>query len=332
MESISLEDGRTVMARAESWPIAGGFAISRGAKDVAEVVVVEINGTARGRGECVPYARYGESVASVTQEITEAARALGGRLSRGTLAQALPPGAARHALDCALWDYEAKASGVPVHTLAGVDAPQPVMTAYTIGLGAPEDMAAKAAACGYSLLKLKLGGDGDEARLHAVRRAAPDARLIVDANEAWRADQLPALLNACAQAWVELVEQPLPADDDSALADIARPVPVCADESAHARDGLAALRDRYDAVNIKLDKTGGLTEALAMREEARRLGYRIIAGCMVGTSLAMAPALLVAQDADWADLDGPLLLAKDRDPGLAVDGALIHPPPPALWG
>jgi L-alanine-DL-glutamate epimerase-like enolase superfamily enzyme len=192
-------------------------------------------------------------------------------------------------------------------------------------------MAAKAA-CGYPLLKLKLGGDGDEARLRAVRAAAPDARLIVDANEAWRADRLPALLNACAEAGVELVEQPLPAGEDAALAKIARSVPVCADESAHAREGLAALRDRYDAVNIKLDKTGGLTEALAMRAEARRLGFRIMVGCMVGTSLAMAPALLVAQDADWADLDGPLLLAQDRDTGLAIEGALIHPPAPALWG
>jgi L-alanine-DL-glutamate epimerase-like enolase superfamily enzyme len=207
MESISLEDGRAVTVRAESWPIAGAFTISRGAKDAAEVMVVEIaDGGARGRGECVPYARYGESVAAVLAQIAEAARALGGRLSRETLAQALPPGAARNALDCALWDYEAKTGSAPVHALAGLDTPQPVMTAYTIGLGAPEDMAAKGWACGYPLLKLKLGGDGDEARLQAVRQAAPHARLIVDANEAWRADQLPALLNACAQACVELVE------------------------------------------------------------------------------------------------------------------------------
>ncbi len=332
METISLDDGRTVTVRAESWPIAGAFRISRGAKHAAEVVVVEISGAARGRGECVPYARYGESVAAVTEQITEAAWALGAQLNRETLSKALPPGAARNALDCALWDYEAKTAKVPEHALAGLNAPQPVLTAYTIGLGPFEEMAAKAAACGYPLLKLKLGGDGDEARLRAVRAAAPGARLIVDANEAWRTEQLRRLLNACAEAGVELVEQPLPASEDAALAEIARPVPVCADESAHALDGLAALRDRYDAVNIKLDKTGGLTEALAMRAEARRLGFRIMVGCMVGTSLAMAPALLVAQDADWADLDGPLLLAQDRAPGLAIEGAVIHPPAPALWG
>jgi len=332
MKSILLGDGRTVSVCAQSWPIAGAFTISRGAKHTAQVVVVEISGGAHGRGECVPYARYGESVASVTQEITEAARALGGRLSRQTLAQALPPGAARNALDCALWDYEAKAASTAVHVMAGLDAPQPILTAYTVGLGSPDEMAAKAADCGYPLLKLKLGGDGDEARVRAVRSAVPEARLIVDANEAWRAHQLPALLGACAQADVELVEQPLPASEDAVLAKTARSVPVCADESAHARDGLAALRERYDAVNIKLDKTGGLSEALAMRGEARRLGFRIMVGCMVGTSLAMAPAVLVAQDADWADLDGPLLLARDRDPGLVVDGATIYPPTPALWG
>jgi L-Ala-D/L-Glu epimerase len=332
MEIISLGYGRTVRVCTQSWPIAGAFTISRGAKHAADVVVVEISDGARGRGECVPYARYNESVAGVMAQIAEVARALGAQLNRQTLAQALLPGAARNALDCALWDHEAKAAGAAVHMLAGLDVPQPVLTAYTIGLGSPADMAAKAAACGYPLLKLKLGGDGDEARLRAVRSAAPEARLIVDANEAWRADQLPALLGACAQAGVELVEQPLPAGDDAALAETARTVPVCADESAHARDGLTALRRRYDAVNIKLDKTGGLSEALAMRAEARRLGFGVMVGCMVGTSLAMAPAVLVAQDADWADLDGPLLLARDRDPGLVMDGATIHPPAPALWG
>ena len=333
MELVSLDDGRSVAVRTESWPIAGAFTIARGAKHAAEVVVVEIAGDgARGRSECVPYARYGESVAEVMAEIVKAARATGGQLSRITLAKALAPGAARNALDCALWDHEAKTVGVPVHALAGLDAPEPVLTACTIGLGAPEEMAGKAAACGHRLLKLKFGGDGDLARLRAIRSAAPEARLIVDANEAWRADQLSALLNACADAGVELVEQPLAAGADAALAEIAHPVPVCADESAHACDGLAALRDRYDAVNIKLDKTGGLSEALAVRAQARQLGFRIMVGCMVGTSLAMAPALLVAQDADWADLDGPMLLAQDRDPGLAIDGALIHPPSPMLWG
>ncbi|RIA55215.1 N-acetyl-D-Glu racemase DgcA [Dichotomicrobium thermohalophilum] len=332
METISLNDGRTVMVRGERWPIAGAFTISRGAKRAAEVVVVEISGAARGIGECVPYARYGESVAGVMAQIAEAARTLGGSLSRETLAQALPPGAARNALDCALWDYEAKAAGVPVHALAGLDVPRPVLTAYTIGLESPEAMAAKAAGCGHPLLKLKLGGEDDESRLRAVRTAAPDARLIVDANEGWRADGLAALLDMCAEAGVELVEQPLPASEDAALAKITRAVPVCADESAHDSAGLAGLRDRYDAVNIKLDKTGGLTEALTMRAAARQLGFSIMVGCMVGTSLAMAPALLVAQGADWVDLDGPLLLAEDRECALSVDGALLHPPSAALWG
>jgi len=332
METISLDDGRTVTVSADSWPIAGAFTIARGAKHSAEVVVVEFGGSALGRGECVPYARYGESVPRVMAKIAEAARTLGAQLGRKTLSEVLPPGAARNALDCALWDHEAKAAGVPVHALAGLDPPKPVLTAYTIGLGSPEEMAAKAAACGFPLLKLKLGGDDDRARLRAVRAAAPEARLIVDANEGWPADQLAALLEGCAEAGVELVEQPLPTGEDAALAEIARPVPVCADESAHACDGLAALRDRYDAVNIKLDKTGGLSEALAMRAAARQLGFRIMVGCMVGTSLAMAPAVLVAQGAAWTDLDGPLLLAQDREPGLEVDGALMHPPPPSLWG
>ncbi len=333
MESISLDDGRTVSVSAESWPIAGAFTISRGAKHSADVVVAAISGGgATGRGECVPYTRYGESVAGVAAQIAKAARALGARLSRTTLAEALEPGAARNALDCALWDHKAKVTGVRVHALAGLNPPEPVLSAYTIGLGPPEEMATKAAACAYPLLKLKLGAEGDAARLRSVRSAAPDARLIVDANEGWRADQLAELLRVCAGEGVELVEQPLPAGEDSALAQIDRPVPVCADESAHARSGLADLRGRYDAVNIKLDKTGGLSEALAMRHEARQLGFRVMVGCMVATSLSMAPAVLIAQDADWADLDGPLLLAQDRPEGLHIDGATIHPPSPALWG
>ncbi|MFP4537080.1 MAG: N-acetyl-D-Glu racemase DgcA [Dichotomicrobium sp.] len=334
METIPLKDGRSVSVRTERWPIAGAFTISRGAKREAVVVTAEISGQGvTGRGECVPYARYGESVESVVAQIASAARALGSRLDRAVLADALGPGAARNAVDCALWDHEAKLSGVPVHELAGQPAPRPVETAYTIALGTPEEMAAKAAAArNYPLLKLKLGGDGDDARLRAVRASAPDARLIADANEAWRPEQLTAFLAVCAEEGVELVEQPLPAGADSTLAGTAHPVPVCADESVHARDGLDALRGRYDAINIKLDKTGGLTEALTMRDAARRLGFRIMVGCMVGTSLAMAPAVLLAQDADWTDLDGPLLLAQDRSPGLSFDGAFLQPPDPALWG
>lgn len=334
MDSIALPDGRRVRIRAQRWPITGAFKISRGAKREAAVVVVEIaSAGATGRGECVPYTRYGESVPGVAARIGHGLRALGAGLDRASLARALPPGAARNALDCALWDHDAKLAGARVHTLAGLPAPKPVLSAYTIGLATPEAMAAKAAAArACPLLKLKLGAEGDADRLRAVRAAAPDARLIVDANEGWRPEQLRQMLDACAAAGVELVEQPLPAGDDAALAGIARPIPVCADESAHARAGLAELPGRYDAINIKLDKTGGLSEALAMREEARRLGLRIMVGCMVATSLAMAPAVLLAQGAGWADLDGPLLLARDRVPGLAIAGTVIRPPERGLWG
>ncbi len=333
MSTIPLQDGRRVRIRAQRWPIAGAFKISRGAKREAAVVVVEISGLgANGRGECVPYARYGESVQGVAAQIAHAVRRLGAGLDCASLARALPPGAARNALDCALWDHEAKATGARVHTLAGLPAPKPVLSAFTIGLGTPEEMAAKAVARDFPLLKLKLGADGDAKRLRAVRDAAPAARLIVDANEGWQPDGLGEMLDACAAAGVELVEQPLPAGEDSVLAKMPRPVPVCADESAHARAGLTDLRGRYDAVNIKLDKTGGLSEALVMLKEARALGLRIMVGCMVATSLAMAPAVLLAQGADWADLDGPLLLARDRVPGLSFAGAVIRPPERGLWG
>jgi L-alanine-DL-glutamate epimerase-like enolase superfamily enzyme len=245
----------------------------------------------------------------------------------------MPPGAARNALDCALWDYEAKAANIRATELVGLDALKPVLTAYTLSLASPQVMAAKAAgAPDYRLLKLKLGGEGDAERLRAIRAARPDARLIVDANEAWRPEKVVALLDVCAGVGVELVEQPLPAGNDSILGEILHPVPVCADESAHPGADLSSLSGRYDAVNIKLDKTGGLTEALIAVDEARQLGLRIMVGCMVSTSLAMAPALLVAQQADWVDLDGPLLLKTDRKPGLQYFGSFILPPPPALWG
>lgn len=319
----------TVTARIERWPIAGGFTISRGAKREAVVVVAKItDGRAAGRGECVPYARYGESPDETLAQI------LAARFTdRASLSAALPPGAARNALDCALWDYEAKASGVRAADRAGCAGLKPVLTAYTISLAAPEEMAAKAAAAQtYPLLKLKLGGDGDAERLRAVHAARPDARLIVDANEAWRPEQTPELLDVCAEIGAELVEQPLPSGGDAVLAGIARPVLVCADESAHTSQGLDALADRYDAVNIKLDKTGGLTEALAMAARARALGMKIMTGCMVATSLSMAPAMILAQGADWVDLDGPLLLERDREPGLEFSGAFIQPPSPELWG
>ena len=321
----------TIEAHAETWPIAGEFVIARGAKREATVVVAHVgDGTAGGRGECVPYARYGETVEGVRAAIL----AMQGRLvDRASLAAQMPPGAARNALDCALWDLEAKRSGTTAAALAGLPPLRPLVTAYTISLDTPEAMAAKAAAAAHTmpLLKLKLAGAGDAERLAQVRAACPATRLIADANEAWTPELLPALMQAAAAANVELIEQPLPAGADAALSG-SRPVPVCADESVHDRAGLAALADRYDAVNIKLDKAGGLTEALALAAEARAAGLRIMVGCMVATSLSMAPALLVAQGADWVDLDGPLLLARDRDPALRYEGALIQPPEAALWG
>jgi L-Ala-D/L-Glu epimerase / N-acetyl-D-glutamate racemase len=320
--------------RVERWPIAGAFTISRGAKTEAEVVVAELSdGTHRGRGECVPYARYGETVDGVAAAIAALAPAIAQGLDRAPLQSAMPPGAARNALDCAFWDLEAKRAGQPVHALAGLGAPQPRTTAFTISLGTPDVMAQAAAkASERALLKVKLGGGDDPARILAVRQAAPRAELIVDANEGWSVDDLAQNLTACAQAGVTLVEQPLPAGRDDTLAQMARPLPVCADESVHATASLAALIGKYDAVNIKLDKTGGLTEALAMAQEAERLGFALMAGCMVATSLAMAPAMLVAQRARVVDLDGPLLLARDRPDGLRYDGSLVYPPTPALWG
>ncbi|MFD0987659.1 N-acetyl-D-Glu racemase DgcA [Methyloligella solikamskensis] len=318
----------------ERWPIAGGFSISRGSKDFAEVAVATLgDGSAIGRGECVPYARYGETMEGVVSDIHRAGAQLTGIDDRARLQDLLPPGAARNALDCALWDLEAKRRGTTVPALAGRPALQAVETAFTISLDTPEAMAAKAkAASDYPLLKLKLGGDGDEARLAAIRAAVPSARLIADANEAWRPDHFESLMGAAEAAKVELIEQPLPAGDDAMLKDLPRPVPLCADESVHDREGLAALAGRYDAINIKLDKTGGLTEALELLEAARSHDLKIMVGCMVATSLAMAPAMLVAQGANWVDLDGPLLLAEDRPHSLAYRDGKLQPPAPALWG
>ena len=290
------------------------------------------DGKTIGRGECVPYARYGESVESVTAQI-EAIRPQLAALTRETLQTAMKPGAARNALDCALWDLEAKRSGKCVHELAGLPTPRALTTAFTISLGTADEMAkAAAASASRTLLKIKLGADGDPARIAAVRAAAPRATLIVDANESWNEGNFAANLAACAQAGVVLVEQPFPEGNDEALRHLQRPIPVCADESAHDRDSIVALAGKYDAINIKLDKAGGLTEALAMATLAKRSGFTIMAGCMVATSLAMAPAMLVAQVADFIDLDGPLLLARDRANGLRYDGSLVYPATQALWG
>jgi L-Ala-D/L-Glu epimerase len=298
------------------------------------VVVAEVRqGDVTGRGECVPYPRYGETPEATLMAILAMKHAVGRGLDRKASQATMPPSAARNALDCALLDLEAKQSGRRVWDWLGRAAPSPCVTAYTISLGTPETMAAATAKAAHRpLLKIKLGGDGDGLRIAAVRQAAPASELIVDANEAWTEANLEQNLAACASVGVTLVEQPLPAGHDAVLARIKRPISVCADESVHDRASLSSLRDRYDAVNIKLDKTGGLTEALAMADAAAAQGFDIMIGCMVATSLAMAPAMLLAPQARFVDLDGPLLLARDRDGGLRYDGSLVYPPDAALWG
>ena len=325
---------RRLAVGAESWPIRGTFRISRGAKTAAEVVVVELaEGDALGRGECVPYARYGQSIASTVAAVEELRAALEDGLGRAALQQALPPGAARNAVDAALWDLEAKRAGRPAHELAGLPPPVPLTTAYTLSLDTPAAMAvAAAAAAGRPLLKLKLGGADDVERVRAVRAAAPAARLMADANEAWTPAMVEMFGPELHALGVELVEQPLPAAEDEALRGLAAAVPLCADESCHDSRTLERLVGLYAFVNVKLDKTGGLTEALRTIERATSLGLGCMVGCMLATSLGMAPALLAAQRARYVDLDGPLLLARDRVPGLRYTGSVVAPPPRELWG
>ncbi|WP_126974837.1 N-acetyl-D-Glu racemase DgcA [Frigidibacter oleivorans] len=314
----------------DTFRLAQVFTISRGSRTEARVLTVRITeGGVTGRGECVPYARYGETLDSVTAQI----ESLPARFTRPELQHLLPAGAARNAVDCALWDLEAKRAGRRAWDLAGLPAPGPLVTCYTLSLDEPERMREQAAANAHRpVLKIKLGTPNDMARLAAVRAGAPDTPIVVDANEGWTpeiyADLAPHLL----KMGVKLVEQPLPAGADEMLAAMARPVPVCADESCHDRHSLDALAGKYDMVNIKLDKTGGLTEALALRDEARSRGFGVMVGCMVGSSLAMAPAVLVAQGAAVVDLDGPLLLAEDRDHPLDYSGGKVWPPEAALWG
>lgn len=325
---------RNVSVAIEHYPIAGSFRIARGAKTRAEVVICSIGeGDKQGRGECVPYSRYGETIASVRDAIEAIEPQLRSGIDRRDLMEAMPPGAARNAVDCALWDLEMKLSGRRAQDFICQSEPEALTTAFTISLNTPEQMAADAkAASGHVLLKVKLGADGDPARMRAVAEAAPSCRLIADANEGWTRENLQENLRAAAENRFELVEQPLPVDADRLLQSIERPVLVCADESAHVASDIERLADLYDSVNIKLDKAGGLTAAIEMRDKARASGLGVMVGCMVGTSLAMAPAVLLAQDADIVDLDGPLLLAADRDPGLRYEGSLVHPPEPALWG
>ena len=313
----------------QSFAIRGSFRLSRGAKTAAEVVVAEIvAGGAVGRGEAVPYRRYGESVDGVMAAMA----GVTGPFDRAALQRLLPPGAARNALDCALWDLEAKLSGRPVWQLAGLPQPRPVTTAYTLSLDSPAAMAAAAAGTTWPILKLKLGGDGDIERVQAVRLAAPTARLWADANEGWTWESLRAMAPHLAALGVELIEQPLPAAEDEALRGWSCPVLLAADESFHTAADLPRLKGLYQVVNVKLDKTGGLTEALAAVAQAKSAGFALMVGCMVGSSLAMAPAVLLAAEARFVDLDGPLLLDGDRSPGLRYDGAVIHPPGTALWG
>jgi L-alanine-DL-glutamate epimerase-like enolase superfamily enzyme len=314
----------------DTFRLAQVFTISRGSRTEAQVLTVRLSdGGVTGWGECVPYARYDETLESVAAQIAGLPEAFG----RADLPDLLPAGAARNAVDCALWDLEAKRAGKRAWHLAGLAAPGPEITAYTLSLASPDEMRAEAAKYAHRpLLKIKLGTPDDMPRLEAVRAGAPEARIIVDANEGWSAEVYADLAPHLLRLGVALVEQPLPAGEDEALRGMERPVPVCADESCHDRASLPQLKGKYDVVNIKLDKTGGLTEALALRSAALAEGYAVMVGCMVGSSLAMAPATLVAQGALITDLDGPLLLAEDREHALTFDGAGVHPPAAELWG
>jgi len=324
----------TLDVKQESFKLDGTFTISRGSRTEANVLTVTLGrGACRGWGECLPYARYDESMQSVTEQIRSIEADLANGLDRDTLQGLLPAGAARNAVDCALWDLEAKESGKTVWQLAGLSEPQAITTAFTLSLESPSQMRASAAKHGHRpLLKIKLGGAGDMDRLRAVREGAPNARLIVDANEGWSAGDYDALAPLMVDLGVTLVEQPLPAGNDAALANRERPLPVCADEACHDRSSLDGLQGKYDVINIKLDKTGGLTEALALRDAGLAQGFDIMVGCMVSTSLAMAPALLVAQGVSVVDLDGPLLLAEDRATPMPVTGSQMQPASATLWG
>lgn len=320
-----------ISTKVEIWPIAGRFTIARGSRTQAEVIVAEVSRDGIiGRGECVAYSRYGETRDSVIDAIHAVPTS---NLTNATLQSILPAGAARNALDCALWDFAAKSCGERVWRMLRYPPPRRVLSAYTISLEDPATMRQAAAAhADYPLLKVKLGADGDIDRVAAVRNGAPDSRLIVDANEGWSVDEYPKLVAELHALGVAMIEQPLPSHEDQALAELPRPVPICADESCRDRDSLTKLIGRYDMINIKLDKTGGLTEALALRQAAKEAGLKIMVGCMVSTSLSMAPAALVAQEADVVDLDGPLLLECDRSHAIVYENGWMQAPNPELWG
>jgi L-alanine-DL-glutamate epimerase-like enolase superfamily enzyme len=318
----------------QQYPIAGSFSISRGTKTTADVVVAELHQDGySGHGECVPYARYNETIDRVEATLQRLVDPVAAGLDRVELQNRLAPGAARNALDCAFWDLEAKRTGTSVYQLLELPPLQPLTTAYTLSLDTPEKMGAAAKKNAHRpLLKIKLAGQADLERVTAIRQNAPNTRLIVDANEGWQATMVEPFSAKLAALGVALIEQPLPADADTVLAELDHPVPLCADESCHTASDVALLADRYDLVNIKLDKTGGLTQALKLMQAAGANGLGTMVGCMVGTSLGMAPAVLLAQEADYVDLDGPLLLAQDCEHGLQYAGSVVYPPLPALWG
>ena len=319
-----------IQAKVEIFPLAHVFRISRGARTQAEVVTVTIEKDGvTGRGECVPYARYNETLESVIKQV----ESLPADIDKETLQDTLPPGAARNAVDCALWDFECKKRDQRIWEIAGIQVPEQKITAYTLSLDEPENMFKQAEKnSNRPLLKVKLGTPNDMPRLEAVRKGAPNSEIIVDANEGWDAELYSQLAPELVRLGVKLVEQPLPADQDGDLIGLPRPLPICADESCHDRKSLEKLIGKYDFVNIKLDKTGGLTEALQLKDKALEAGFKIMVGCMVGSSLAMAPATLIAQNATFVDLDGPLLLAHDRRHGLLYDESWVHPPSKDLWG
>ena len=320
--------------KVEKWPLANTFRISREAKIEAEVVVVTLNdGELIARGECVPYSRYGESVTSVIQQIESVRNYVELGADKNKLNELLKAGAARNAIDCALWDLELKKNNSDLHSMLDLSNLKPLTTAYTLSLDEPKRMEQSAKeASSRPIIKVKLGGDGDEERIFAVRQGAPKSSLIVDANESWNENNLSHNLTACEKSGVKLIEQPFKADSDQILTEIDSKILICADESIHTNEDIIPLRNKYQAINIKLDKSGGLTEALKMKQTAMAENFKIMVGCMVSTSLAMAPATILAQDADFVDLDGPLLLKQDREHGIEYEGSMMFPITSKLWG